>query len=68
MNILLITVSVQLYMLFNFCTFHLARYREKARESGAHDKQNKRKNVKKLAKNDEVILNIYFLKKLHMYL
>lgn len=61
-------------MLLNFCTFHLTRYREKVRESGGYDKQNKRKQFKKSTKNDEVLftlikqyyyLNKFFLEKYH---
>lgn len=51
---MLITVSVQLYMLYNFCTFHLASYREKVRENGQDKQVYKRKTYKKL-KAEEVI-------------
>ena len=62
---------IQLWMLFNFSTFHIARWREKSREQAAQQTGGKKKaggggfgkgkKAKSAAANDEVCF-IKFLK------
>lgn len=33
---MLVLILIQLWMLFNFSTFHIARWRERSREQAAH--------------------------------
>ena len=68
-NSLIAIVLIQLWMLFNFSTFHIGRWREKSREQAAHSAGKKKgsgfgfknKKVAKSSSGSEVCFNFLYL-------